>query len=126
MESVLCVWRTVDSDANVARSFCEEREVIPGQQKQFVGGYKFGPSTWQWTTFPFKDFGSRFASLLRPSTPDMKFLMKYLSAACPPEVHVGTYTMVHKMRTYMFCEGICGQLASGDWLAGYVLDVYWG
>ena len=117
-ETLTAVWVTMTDGDSPSAEYIREREVIPNQLLQYIGGYANGPRYWQWNLFPFRLVGSQLSSLIARVPADPKNVRWSLAKLLTGAFLVGKYTLTHKMRTFQICEGHERSCAD-DWHLGH-------
>ena len=101
--------------------FYIEQKLIPMEVHRLIGLGAKGPSSWEWSEFPFHLIGKAFLELIpkkKQSTCDFDFQKwcKGLKQILPSWLICGCYTLTHKGRTYLCAEGVANIIRG--WFGG--------
>ena len=101
--------------------FYIEQKLIPMEVHRLIGLGAKGPSSWEWSEFPFHLIGKAFLELIpkkKQSTCDFDFKKwcKGLKQILPSWLICGCYTLTHKGRTYLCAEGVANIIRG--WFGG--------
>ena len=116
VDKVMTTWSTMVTPSQPDSHYLIERNLIPGQLLKYIGGYAEGPRNWSFSAFPFRKIGGIMVQLGRLNLDEddklFKRVMRDLHSVLPPGISVGSYSLVHKVRTYQEAEGV-GHAAKG-------------
>ena len=122
MATTLDLWTEIYNSDSVHASVYKERAVVPSKLLQFIGGYKSGPRGWTWQSFPFRAIGRQLLRAMQPHC-DVAKIRTSIIGLLPDEVHCGTYSTTHKIRTLAVCYGLLGSFRD-SWCGCDIIGFY--